>query len=131
MLLRKAMPDLTLAQRFGDNVAFDESTKVLSIDLNDLASIIINGSDYGLDVTSMSDANKDEYATRILWSLLQKSQSVQPENNNDETVGIYITNQGKRTVVRNSISQFGFVLAATAYIADSVGTNLDPDAIGA
>lgn len=124
------MPDLTLAARFGSSVAFNPTSKILSINLNDLASITINGVDYGLDVSAMTEANKNEYASRILWSLLQKSQSVQPENNNDETVGIYIQNQGKRTVVRNSVSQFGFVLAATAYKNDTVGTNLDPDEIG-
>lgn len=125
------MPDLTLAQRFGDNVAFNASTKILSIDLTNFSTITINGVDYGLDVSAMSDANKNEYASRILWSLIQRSQALQPENNNDETVGLYVTNQGKRSVVRNNVAQFGFVLAATAYKNDTVGVNLDPDAIGA
>ena len=125
------MPDLTLANRFGDNFTFNETSKVLSIDLNDLASIVIDGVDVGLDVSLMTSANADTYATRILWSLLQRSQSLQPASNNDETVGLYVTNQGKRTVVRNSISQFGFQLVATAYKNDTVGTQLDPDEINA
>ena len=125
------MADLTLAQRFGNNVAFNPTSKVLSLNLNDLSSIVVNGVDVGLSVANMTDLNKDEYASRILWSLLQLSQSVQPENNNDETVGIYIQNQGKRSIVRNQVSQFGFVLAATAYKNDTVGIQLDPDAIGA
>lgn len=125
------MPDLTLSQRFGDNVAFNETSKVLSIDLNDLSSIVVSGVDYGLDSSAMTAANKDQYATRILWSLLLKSQSNQPENNTDETIGLYVTNQGKRSVVRNQVSQFGFQLVATAYKNDTVGVTLDPDAIGA
>lgn len=124
------MADLTLQQRFGDSVSFDESTKVLSIDLNDLSSIIVNGQDLGLDVSNMTEANANEYASKVLWSLLNKSQSNQPENNTDETVQIYIQNQGKRTVVRNQVSQFGFVLGVTAYKNDTVGTQLDADELG-
>lgn len=123
------MPDLSLAQRFGDNVAFNETTKILSIDLNNLSSIIVAGTDYGLNVSAMTNANKDTYATRILWSLLLKSQSTQPENNTDETVGLYVTNQGKRSIVRNQVAQFGFQLVATAYKNDTVGVTLDPDEI--
>ena len=123
------MPDLSLAQRFGDNVAFNETTKILSIDLNNLSSIIVAGTDYGLNVSAMTNANKDTYATRILWSLLLKSQSTQPENNTDETVGLYVTNQGKRSIVRNQVAQFGFQLVATAYKNDTVGVTLDPDQI--
>lgn len=125
------MADLTLAQRFGSNVAFNETTKVVSLNLNDLSSITVNGEDLGIDVSGMTAANADTYATRILWALLLRSQSQQPATNNDETVTLYVTNQGKRTVVRNSVSQFGFQLVATAYKNDTVGTQLDPDAIGA
>lgn len=124
------MTDLTLTQRFGDNVSFNPTSKVLSIDLKDLSSITVDGEDLGIDVGSMTDANKDEYATKILWALLLKSQSNQPEQNNDDTVKLYVTNQGKRTVVRNQVSQFGFQLVATAYKNDTVGTQLDPDDLG-
>jgi hypothetical protein len=125
------MADLTLAQRFGTSVAFDPATKILSINLNDLSNLTISGVDYGLNVTAMSAANKDSYASKILWALLLKSTATQPADNNDATVGVYITNQGKRNVVRNSINQFGYQLAATAYQADNLGINLDPDAVGA
>lgn len=123
------MADLTLIQRFGNNVSYNATSKALTLNLNDLSSITVGGENLGLDVGGMTDANKDSYASRILWALLLKSQSVQPENNNDETIGLYVQNQGKRSVVRNSVSQFGFVLAATAYKTDTVGTQLDPDAI--
>lgn len=125
------MPDLTLAQRFGDNVTFNATTLKLTIDLNNLSSIIINGQDYGLNSSAMTEANKDEYASRIFWALLQQQRSVQPENNNDETVGVYLTNQGKRNIVRNGVAQVGFNLVATAYKNDTDGVDLDPDAIGA
>lgn len=121
------MPDLTLAQRFGTNVAFNATTKVLSITLADFNNIMISGVDYGLNVSAMTDANKDQYASRILWALLLKSQATQAVDNNDETVKLYVTNQGKRSVSRNNVSQFGYQLVATAYQNDSLGVVLDPD----
>ena len=121
------MADLTLVQRFGSSVAFNETTKVLSIDLNNLAAINLNGTDVGLNVSAMTALNKDEFASKILWALLLKSQATQAVDNNDETVKLYMTNQGKRSVTRNSVSQFGYQLTATAYQTDSLGVNLDPD----
>ncbi len=54
----------------------------------------------------------------------------QPENNNDETVSLYIVNRGKRIVTRNSVSQFGYEMAVTSYKTDSLGTSIDLDDIG-
>lgn len=124
------MPDLTLAQRFGSTVAFDESTKILSINLADLDSIMIGGVDYGLNSSAMTSLNKDSYAGRIFWALLLKSQSSQAVDNNDETVTVYVSNQGKRSVTRNSVPQFGYQLVSTAYTNDTLGVNVDPDVIG-
>jgi hypothetical protein len=121
------MPDLTLAQRFGSSVAFDETTKVLSINLNNLSNITIGGTNYGLNVSTMSTANQDTFSSRILWALLLLSQANQSVDNNDETVKLYMTNGGKRSVTRNSVSQFGYQLTATAYQNDSLGVVLDPD----
>jgi hypothetical protein len=121
------MADLTLAQRFGSSVAFNETTKILSIDLNNLSSMTVSGVDVGLNVTAMTTANKDQYASKILWALLLKSQAVQATDNNDETVKLYMTNGGKRSLTRNSVSQFGYQLVATAYQNDSLGVTLDPD----
>ena len=125
------MADLTLAQRFGDDVVFDPATKRLTIDLNNFSQILIDGSDYGLNSSAMTDVNKDEYSARIFWALMQKHRANQLPTNNDETVGVYVLNQGKRNVIRNSVAQIGFNLVATAYVNDTQGTNLDPDAIGA
>jgi hypothetical protein len=121
------MADLTLVQRFGTSATFNETSKVLSINLNDLANIIVGGVDVGLNVSAMTAANKDQYASKILWALLLKSQATQATDNNDETVKLYVTNQGKRNVTRNNISQFGYQLVATAYQNDSLGVTLDPD----
>jgi hypothetical protein len=121
------MADLTLVQRFGTSVAFNDTTKILSINLNDLASIMVSGVDVGLNVSAMTTANKDGYASKILWALLLKSQATQAADNNDETVKLYVTNQGKRNVTRNNVSQFGYQLVATAYQNDSLGVTLDPD----
>jgi hypothetical protein len=121
------MADLTLVQRFGNLVTFDEATKILSINLNDLASIVVGGINVGLNVAAITQANINEYASKILWALLLKSQATQAVDNNDETVKLYVTNQGKRAVTRNSVSQFGYQLVATAYQNDSLGVTLDPD----
>jgi hypothetical protein len=125
------MADLTLAQRFGTSVAFNDTTKVLSLNLNDLSSILVNGVNLGLDVTGMTAGNKDSYASRIFWALLQLQLQNQAADNNDETVGVYLANQGKRNITRNSVAQIGFQLVTTAYINDALGVNLDPDQIGA
>ncbi|MBW4535513.1 MAG: hypothetical protein KME09_16375 [Pleurocapsa minor HA4230-MV1] len=123
------MADLTLAQRFGSSVALNATTKVLSIDLNNLTTITIAGVNYGLNISALTDANKNDYASKILWSLLLLSQANQPADNNDETVKLYMTNQGKRNITRNSVNQFGYQLLTTAYQNDSLGVTLDPDNI--
>ena len=129
-LLFLTMADLTLVQRFGDDVAFDPATKKLTIDLNNLSQILIDGIDYGLNSSAMTDANKDEYSARIFWALMQKHRASQPATNNDETVGVYVTNEGRRNAIRNQVPQHGFRLVATAYANDTVGIDLDPDNIG-
>jgi hypothetical protein len=123
------MADLTLAQRFGSAVSFNETTKLLTINLNNLSSIVVGSVDVGLNISGMTNANKDSYASRIFWALLQLQRVTQPADNNDQTVGVYISNQGKRNVTRNSVSQVGFQLVATAYKNDTEGLDLDPDAI--
>ncbi len=119
----------TFTQVLGTNATFDSTTKEVKIKLADLNSILISGTDYGLDTSAMSDANKNQYALRILWALLLRYQSIQPVDNNDDKVGLYLTNAGKRTAVRNNVAQVGFQLLATAYKNDTEGVVLDPDAI--
>lgn len=123
------MADLTLQQRFGSSVSFDETTKILSIDLNDLTDTGDITTGKGLTVTGIDANTIDANATKILWTLLLLSQQNQPTDNIDETVSLYITNEGKRNVTRNNVSQFGYRLVATAYKNDTLGTTLDPDEI--
>jgi hypothetical protein len=123
------MADLTLVQRFGSGVSFNDTNKTLTIDLNNLSSIMVGGVDLGINVTGMTAANKDTYASRIFWALLQLQRVAQNTDNNDNTVGVYVSNQGKRNVTRNSVAQVGFQLSATAYKNDTEGVDLDPDAI--
>lgn len=124
------MADLTLKERFGENVVFNPTAKTLTIKLSDLTGITVAGEDVGLDTSNMTAANQDSYSSRILWSLLQLQQQNQPENNNDETVGVYVTNGGKRDQTRNSVRQHGFILNTVGYINDTQGVILDPDSIG-
>lgn len=124
------MADLTLAQRFGSNVSFNQTAKTLTISLADLSDTgdLTNG--LGLDTSAMTSSNQDEYSSKILYSLLQLSLQNQATDNNDETVGVYVTNEGRRNVTRNSVLQLGFRLVATAYQNDPLGVELDPDNIG-
>ncbi len=130
------MAELTLKERFGSNVEFDETEKTLTIKLANLGDSdgvglgdMTNG--FGVDVSGMTDTNQDEYASKILWALLQLNQQNQPEDDNDETIGVYVTNEGRRNFTRNSVSQIGYRLTTTAYINDPLGVELDPDDIGA
>ena len=125
------MADLTLAQRFGSSATFNETTKILTIDLNNFTDAGDVTTGLGLDISSMTVANIDSYSSKILWAIIQLSQQNQAADNNDETVGLYVTNQGKRNVTRNSVSQVAFQLVANAYINDPLSVTLDPDAIGA
>ena len=124
------MADLTMTQRFGSSVSFNETSKILSIDLNNFTDAGDVTTGLGLDVSSMTTANIDSYSSKILWAIIQLSQQNQAVDNNDETVGLYVTNQGKRNVTRNSVAQIAFQLVANAYINDPIAVNLDPDAIG-
>ena len=125
------MAELTLQQRFGSNVVFDEIAKTLTIKLSDLSDSGDVSTGLGLDTSAMTDANKDEYSSRLIYSLLQLSQQNQSADNNDETVGIYITNEGRRNLIRNQVAQLGFRLVTTAYQNDPLGVTIDPDNIGA
>ena len=130
------MADLTFQQRFGTHAAIidDDGHPALKVRLTDLQDIPAGGdftNGLGLDLLSLNVNNPDEIASRLLWALLQLSRQNQPEDNNDETVGIYITNEGRRNAVRNQVAQYGFRLTATGYKLDTEGLELDPDAIGA
>jgi hypothetical protein len=123
------MADQTPVQRLGTGYAFNESTKVLSINLNNLSSIIIGGADYGLNVSAITTANFSSYVVKILWALLMLNRVNQGASDNDNTVGMYIQNQGKRSITRNSVAQTGFSLLVTGYKNDTDGFELDPDTI--
>ena len=133
------MTDLTFAQRFSSLASLDETeanNPKLVIPLTALQDTgngngeIQNG--LGLnDATVITDANKDSYAAKILQGLIMLSFQNQSENNNDETVSIYVVNRGKRAVTRNSVAQFGYELGVISYTADTLGTTIDLDDVGA
>ena len=70
------------------------------------------------DATAIADANQDSYAAKILQGLITFSYQNQSENNNDETVSVYIIDRGKRAVTRNSVPQFGYELGIVSYTSD-------------
>jgi len=123
------MADLGLIGRFGQSVSFDQTAKTVTINLNDLSNINLSGVNYGLDSSAMTSSNKDQYASKILWALILLNQVNQNQDNNDDTVKLYVTNQGKRSVNRNSVPQFGYQLVITAYKNDTLGVSLDPDSL--
>lgn len=121
------MADLTLVQRFGTNAAFNATNKTLTINLNDLTDTgdIING--LGLDISALTTANINSYASKILYQLLLLNFQKQAATNNDQTVGLYVTNTGRRDVTRNNVSQFSYSLTANVYTANNLAPILDPD----
>lgn len=121
------MPEITIAQRFGTNVTFNETTKILTIDLNDLTDTGDITDGLGLDVSGMSAANIDSYSGKILYTLLLLNLQQQPAENNDETLPLFVSNSGRRSITRNGVAQFGYGLTTTAYQTDQVGTLIDPD----
>ena len=133
------MADLTFAQRFSSLASLDETeanNPKLVIPLVALQDTVNGNGEIqnglGLnDATVISDANKDTYAAKILQGLIMLSFQNQSENNNDETVSIYVVNRGKRAVTRNSVAQFGYELGVISYTADTLGTTIDLDDVGA
>jgi hypothetical protein len=130
------MPDLTLVQRFGTNATIDTTTPTnpkLVITLKNLQDVSNTGDitdGLGLDDASLiTNVNKDQYASKILHALLILNYQKQPIDNTDNTVGVYITNGGKRFVTRNTVNQVEYRLTAQAYKDDSTGILVDPDDI--
>ena len=115
------MADLYLGEVFGTDVTFDENNKILSFGLY--------GLDYMPDPTQITQANIDDYTARILWAMLTQLINYQPTENNDDTRAIYVTNQGKRTVVRNGIAQFSFGLLCSGFTPDPLGVEIPPEAL--
>ena len=114
------MADLTLKDVFGDSVSYDSKTKEITFTLASLA-----GQDF--DPSGISSSNCPGCASRVLWAWLNRIYINQPSQNTDPDRGIYITNQGRRTVTRGGVRQFGFQLVVNGYSADTVGTKLPAD----
>ncbi len=121
------MADLTLAQRFGTNANYNDTNKTLTIDLNDLtdAGDIIDG--LGLDISGITPGNINSYSAKILYMIALLNFQQQPVDNNDETLPVYVTNVGRRSITRNGVAQFGYGLTLTAYQTDQIGNLIDPD----
>ena len=127
---------LTLKDLFGSNASYDPNTRKLLIQIDDFQN---NNPDFGIgdftnglgmDLSSINASNADQYAERFFWALIQLRKQKQPEINNDDTIGIYITNQGRRNLNRNGTAQIGYQELVTGYKYDPSGTTLDPDEIG-
>ena len=123
------MSDLTLQQRFGSNVSFNATSKTLTVALNDLTDAgDITGS-LGLDISALTSANINSYASKILYGLTLLNFQKQVSTNNDDSVGCYITNSGRRDVVRNNVSQFVYSFNLGFYTPNNLATVLDPDLV--
>ena len=121
------MADLTLNQRFGSNASYNNTSKTLTINLNDLTDAGDIADGLGLDISDLTSANVNDYASKILYALLLLNLQQQPATNNDETVAIYVTNTGRRDVTRNGVSQFAYLLTVNNYTPNNLATVLDPD----
>jgi hypothetical protein len=123
------MADLTLAQRFGTNAVYNDTNKTITIKISDLTDTGDITGGLGLNISSLNATSINSFASRILYQLLLLNFQKQQATNNDETVGIYVTNTGRRDVVRNNINQFSYSLTVNAYTANNLATILDPDLV--
>ena len=121
------MADLTLTQRFGTNANYNDTNKTLTIDLNDLTDSGDIADGLGLDISGITPANIDSYSAKILYAIALLNLQQQPVDNNDETLPVYVTNAGRRSITRNGVAQFGYGLTITAYQTDQIGNLVDPD----
>lgn len=121
------MADLTLNQRFGSNAIYNATNKTITIAMGDLtdAGDIANG--LGLNISELTSTNVNDYASKILYSLLLLNFQQQPQTNNDDSVAIYITNGGRRDITRNGVSQFAYLLTVNNYTPNNLAPVLDPD----
>ena len=129
------MAGLTYAQVFGANATLDTTTPsnpVLQIPLEAIKDDATLGLTDGLgiaDISQITDANKDDWAAKILYALVLRHYQKQPADNIDDTNPVYVTNQGKRPITRNSVAQFAYQLVINAYKNDTLGTLVDTDEI--
>ena len=121
------MADLTLTQRFGTNANYNDTNKTLTIDLNDLTDAGDITDSLGLDISGITPGNIDSYSAKILYAIALLNLQQQPVDNNDETLPVYVTNAGRRSITRNGVAQFGYGLTLTAYQTDQIGNLVDPD----
>lgn len=112
------MPNLTLQEVFGTGVTFNDTTRSITFNLNGLNDGTIDPviEDYLIDST-----NLENNVGRILWAMVNRLIKLQPSDNIDNERSIYVTNQGKRIVTRNNVSQFAFQLVLNGYANDPFG----------
>ena len=123
------MADLTLQQRFGSSVTFNATSKTLTIALNDLTDAGDIVDSLGLDISALSSANINSYASKILYGLILLNFQKQAATNNDDSVGLYIQNSGRRDATRNGIAQFAYNFNLAFYTANNLAAVLDPDLV--
>ena len=114
------MADLTLKDVFGNSVIYDATNKEITFNLTEIA-----GQDFSTD--SVTEANCDKCASKILWAILNHIKSIQPSTNTDPERGVYVTNQGSRRVTRSNVSQFAYQMIVAGYTPDPMANTLAAD----
>lgn len=126
---------LTLAQRFGTNATIDVTTPSspkLVISLTDLKPSPdgdLTGAEGIDDVSVINNTNKDEYSDKLFTALFLLSKQNQPAEDNDETVGVYISppfGLNKTFVTRNNVTQQQHFYTINFYTPDNT-PGLDAD----
>lgn len=125
------MADLTLAQRFGSNVSFDEANKTVTLDLNDLTDAGDIADSLGLDISGMTTANADSYSTKIMYALLLLAIQQQPTDGiNDPELKMFLSEGGLRIGTGARTGQMQRVISVNIYTVESnLNTLVDADNI--
>ncbi len=123
------MPDLTLAQRFGSNATFSETNKTVTIDLNNFKNSSAGGeilNNLGIDsLTSITAANINTYASKILYALLILNAQKQSTTINDNaSEKIYLTEGGIRIATGTRNGQIQRVINVNIFDTSNTVSNL-------
>lgn len=119
---------LGLTDIYGSNAEFngtDPGDPLIIIHLKDFQNSdnngdITDGTGFD-DVSTITTENINSKASQSFAGQLKLIRQNQPESNNDETNGLYITNDPNATknfVLRNGVRQIGYPFNVTVYAPD-------------
>lgn len=125
----------SLIKLFGDGATFNETTKTVTFNLDNLKNLADGGkiiNNLGINnLAAVTAANVDSYAKRIFYGLLVLlSQQQSATINDDPTEAIYLTQGGIRIATGTRNGQVQRIISVNVFdTANTVGNLVDIDEI--